>query len=187
MGTSDGSIIAAIITIHIPRNDAAAAGQVCPGIRIHVIDIVQPPGIVMSPIADIDEDQTVVSAAQTANSSAETPKNARSDDRSTLVVFIMAAPPDVGLIAAFWCAIEPLIHAPHAVDSARVGGIGVVDHSVLEREGTHARSFTHVRRRVRARHCGDFGDWALGAAQLPHGFAPVVVVDAPFPLLLLAE
>ena len=27
----------------MPRNDAAAPGHVCPGIRIHTIDIVQPP------------------------------------------------------------------------------------------------------------------------------------------------
>ena len=36
-----------------PRNDAAAPGHVCPGIRIHAIDIVQPPGIGISPIADM--------------------------------------------------------------------------------------------------------------------------------------
>jgi len=40
MGTRDGSIIATIITTHMPRNDAAARGHVCPGIRIHAIDIV---------------------------------------------------------------------------------------------------------------------------------------------------
>jgi len=42
MGTKDGSIIATIIRPTIPRNDAAAPGHVCPGIRIHAIDIVQP-------------------------------------------------------------------------------------------------------------------------------------------------
>ena len=36
---------------HMPRNATAAPGQDCPGIRIHVIDIVQPPGIAISPIA----------------------------------------------------------------------------------------------------------------------------------------
>jgi hypothetical protein len=70
---SAGDIIANIITIHMPRNDAAAPGHVCPGIRIHVIDIVQPPGIVMLPIADIDEHQMAVSAVLAANSSADTP------------------------------------------------------------------------------------------------------------------
>jgi hypothetical protein len=48
-GTKDGSIIATIITTHMRRNDAAAPGQVCPGIRIHAIDIVQRPGIGISP------------------------------------------------------------------------------------------------------------------------------------------
>jgi hypothetical protein len=36
---NDGSIIAAIITTHIPTNDAPASSHVCPGIRIHIIDI----------------------------------------------------------------------------------------------------------------------------------------------------
>src|ERR1022692_3444922 len=63
----------------MPRNDAAALGHVCPGIRIHAIDIVQPPGMGISPIADIDMDQTIVSAALAAKSSAETPRKARPD------------------------------------------------------------------------------------------------------------
>src|SRR5881397_1542501 len=77
MGTKDGSIIATIITSHMPRNDAAAPGHVCPGIRIHAIDIVQPPGIGISSIADMDAHQTIVTAALAAKSSAETPKKAR--------------------------------------------------------------------------------------------------------------
>ena len=64
---------------HMPRNDAAAPGHVCPGIRIHAIDIVQPPGIGISPIADMDAHQTIVTAALAAKSSAETPKKARRD------------------------------------------------------------------------------------------------------------
>src|SRR5580704_3680184 len=79
MGTKDGSIIATIITAHIPRNDAAAPGHVCPGIRIHAIDIVQPPGIGIPPIADMDAHQTIVTAALAARRSAETPKKARSE------------------------------------------------------------------------------------------------------------
>jgi hypothetical protein len=43
----------------MPKSDAAAAGQVCPGIRIHAIDIVQPPGIGIPPIADMDVHQTI--------------------------------------------------------------------------------------------------------------------------------
>src|SRR5882762_3874927 len=82
MGTKDGSIIATIITTHMPRNDAAAPGHVCPGIRIHAIDIVQPPGIGISRIADMDAHQTIVTAALAAKSSAEMPKNACWEARS---------------------------------------------------------------------------------------------------------
>jgi hypothetical protein len=82
IGTRDGSIIATIITTHIPRNDAAAPTHVCPGIRIQAIDIVQPPGIGIPPIADIDAHHTIVTAALAANSSAETPKKARWEVRS---------------------------------------------------------------------------------------------------------
>jgi hypothetical protein len=69
----------------MPRNDAAAPAQVCSGIRIHAIDIVQPPGIGISPIADIDLHQTIVSAALAAMSSAETPKNARREAPSEAI------------------------------------------------------------------------------------------------------
>src|SRR5215469_13203324 len=79
MGTKDGSIIATIITTHMPRNDAAAPDHVCPGIRIQVIDIVQPPGIGIWPIAAMDEHQTIVTVTQAAKSSAGTPSKARSD------------------------------------------------------------------------------------------------------------
>src|SRR6266568_2942086 len=143
----------------MPRNDAAAAGHVCPGIRIHAIDIVQPPGIGM-PIADMEAHQPIVTPALAAKSSAATPRNAsweaRSEAmgrensssavaprqprlRSALVVLVMAAPPDARLVAPSGRAIEPLVHAPEAVQSARIGGIGVIDHAVLEHERAHAR------------------------------------------------
>ena len=60
----------------MPRNDAAAPGQVCPGIRIHAIDIVQPPGIGISSIPDMDAHQMIVTATLATKSSAETPRNA---------------------------------------------------------------------------------------------------------------
>jgi hypothetical protein len=66
----------------MPRNDAAAPDQVCPGIRIHAIDIVQPPGIGIPPIADMDAHQTIVAAALAVKSSAETPRKARWEARS---------------------------------------------------------------------------------------------------------
>ena len=69
----------------MPKNDVAAPGHVCPGIRIHAIDIVQPPGIGISPIADIDPHQIIVPAALAAKSSAETPKNACREARSEAI------------------------------------------------------------------------------------------------------
>jgi hypothetical protein len=62
----------------MPRNDAATAGHVCPGIRIHAIDIVQPPGIGISPIADMDAHQRIVTAALTTKNSPETPNSRKS-------------------------------------------------------------------------------------------------------------
>ena len=49
IGNADGSIMATIIASHIDRNIATDAAQVCPGIRIHIMDIVQPPGMAIPP------------------------------------------------------------------------------------------------------------------------------------------
>jgi hypothetical protein len=61
----------------MPRKDTPEPDHVCPGIRIHAIDIVQPPGIGISPMADIEAHQTIVTAALAPNSKAVTPKKAR--------------------------------------------------------------------------------------------------------------
>ncbi|MGH3452657.1 MAG: hypothetical protein ACRDQW_18530, partial [Haloechinothrix sp.] len=53
-----------------------------PGIRIHAIDIVQPPGIGISPIADMDAHETIVTAALATKSGAETPMKGRWEARS---------------------------------------------------------------------------------------------------------
>src|SRR3989475_9984402 len=78
--------------------------------------------------------------------------------RSALVVLVVAAPPEARLVAPLGCAVEPLVHAPKAVQSARIGGIGVVDDAVLERECADARPLAHERGRVgsgRGRELGD--------------------------------
>src|SRR6202011_1770469 len=112
---------------------------------------------------------------------------------SALVVLGVAAPPDARLVAPFGGAVEPLVHAPEAVQSARVGGIGVVDDAILERERAHARPLARVRGHVGSSHGRDLGDRPLAAfrqcvadpAYLPRGLAPVVVFDASLALLLL--
>jgi hypothetical protein len=65
----------------MPRNDAAAPSHVCPGIGIHAIDIVQPPGIGISPIADMDVHQAIVAAALAVKSRARKAKNIRRGPR----------------------------------------------------------------------------------------------------------
>jgi hypothetical protein len=48
VGSADGIIIATIIGSHISRKFVADANQVWPGIGIHIVDIVQPPGMCVS-------------------------------------------------------------------------------------------------------------------------------------------
>jgi hypothetical protein len=83
MGANDGSIIATIMATHMPRKAAAAPSQVCPGIRIQAIDIVQPPGMGIPPWADMRAHQRTVTAEQAAKSSAAAPRKAL--DRTIMV------------------------------------------------------------------------------------------------------
>ncbi len=69
-----------IITTHIPMNMAKAPGQDCPGIRIHAIDIVQPPTMGMPP--DMEPHQTIVPHAPATKRSAQAERNARSPVKS---------------------------------------------------------------------------------------------------------
>src|SRR5215475_11175469 len=72
--------------------------------------------------------------------------------RSALVVLVVAAPPDARLVTPLGGAVEPLVHAPEAVQATPIGGIGVVDDAVLERERAHARPIAMVRGRVDSAH-----------------------------------
>src|SRR5262250_1494499 len=71
---------------------------------------------------------------------------------SVLVVLVVAAPPDARLVTPLGGAVEPLVHAPEAVQSARIGGIGVVDDAVLKRERAQARPLARVRGHIGAGH-----------------------------------
>jgi hypothetical protein len=72
VGVSEGSIIDAIITAHMPRNDTAARQRVPEHMGAQVIDIIQPPGIGMPPIADMDAHQCAVAAALATKINART-------------------------------------------------------------------------------------------------------------------
>src|SRR5438105_15804148 len=71
------------------------------------------------------------------------------------LVLVMAAPPDAGLVTAPRRAVEPLIHSPQTVQSARICGVGVVDDAVLECECAHAWSLADVRVHVGSAHGGE--------------------------------
>src|SRR5436853_7609121 len=100
----------------------------------------------------------------------------------------MPAPPAARLVAPPGCAVEPLVHAPEAVQSARIGGIGMVDDAVLERERAHARPLAMVRGHVGSRHCRELGLSRVAATLLIRAppkcvarrrLAPIVVFHAP--------
>src|SRR5437763_4953636 len=78
--------------------------------------------------------------------------------RSALVVLIVAAKPGARLVASLGGAVEPLVHAPEAIESAHISGIGVVDDAILEYERAQARPIARVRSRVGSGHGGELSD-----------------------------
>src|SRR5207249_10922912 len=88
----------------------------------------------------------------------------------------MAPPPDARLVAPLGCAIEPLIHSPETVHSARICGISVINDAVLERERAYARALARVRRRIGSAHGCESGSPL--ARTFPRALALVVVFEA---------
>jgi len=76
VGTSAGSIMAAIITTHILTYETAEPSQLWPCILIQAIDMVQPPGMAMPP--DIDWQNSIVVATFAMKKSALVPRKTRS-------------------------------------------------------------------------------------------------------------
>src|SRR3954469_14183901 len=202
MGASDGSIIAAIITVHMPTKHAAASAQPWPHSGVQSPDSVQPPGMGMSPMPAIDTHQTMVAAALAANSRAAVPKKAARRWRSGTArragcarrhfVLVMPAPPDARLVASERGTIEPLVRAPERVQSARIGGVRVVDRAALADERADAGALACVRGHVGPRAGREFGHRPFAAAllacaPLPRRLAPVVVLDALAALLRFGE
>src|SRR4051794_35983008 len=99
------------------------------------------------------------------------------------MILVVAAPPDTRLVASPGGAVEPLVHTPEGVQSARIGGVSVVDDAVLECERAHARPIALVRGRVGSAHGRELGLCLLTAtlltlAPFKHRLAPVVVFDS---------
>jgi hypothetical protein len=63
----------------MPTNDAAIPAHVRPHIGVHTVDIVQPPGIGNSPIADMDALAAIVAAALPTKHNTHVPTKTASD------------------------------------------------------------------------------------------------------------
>src|SRR5688572_11538863 len=132
----------------------------------------------------------VGAAARQSPSAAARAAERRGISMSALVVFVVAAPPDATrLVAPLGGAVEPLVHAPEAVQPARVGGIGVVDGAVVEREGAHAGPLARIRSHVGSAHGREQGFRPLAATLLTGAprqlrLALEIILD-PLALLLL--
>jgi hypothetical protein len=68
IGSDEGSIIATIMVIHIVANIAPAPSHPCPGIRIHAIPIVQPPGIGITALIIRSDDSVRAAGARKTRS-----------------------------------------------------------------------------------------------------------------------
>src|SRR5690349_22111859 len=123
----------------MPTKAAEAPSQSCPGMTIQGM-----PGI-----DGIEPHQASVTAALPRNSSAAATSKVAAV-LSGLRILIVALPPDAVLVASQRRAVQPLVHAPQAVEAARVGRVGVIDHAVLERERAHAGAVARERGRVGA-------------------------------------
>src|SRR6266851_2269073 len=106
---------------------------------------------------------------------------------SLAVVLVVALPPEAGLVATEWRAVEPLVHAPEDVQPALVRRVGVVYDAILERERAHAGPFSPVRRPVRSNARRERGErWTLLAGlRRPKVHRAEVVLDGSrLPFLL---
>lgn len=118
-------------------------------------------------------------------------------------MLVVAPPPHPHLVASSRGAVEPLIHAPEAVQSACISGVGVVEDAVLESECAHARPLADIGGHVGASHDRVLSDGTLAAilrvpaplsrllpferAVISRRLAVVVVFNAALALLLLGE
>src|SRR5215472_5079375 len=116
---------------------------------------------------------------------------------SARAVCVVVAQPVARLVASLGGAVEPLVHAPEPVQSAGIGGVGVIDDAVFEHECAHAGPFSSVGAHVGAGHGGTFRSpvgrrprACLGpcpATRMGGRRALVVVVGGTLPLLLFGD
>ena len=87
-----------------------------------------------------------------------------------------------------WEPVKPLVHAPEAVQSTSICGIGVVDDAVFEHECAHAGPIARVCGRVGPAYRRQLGDEFRDRRHVHRVAAALVVVfDRPVALLILGE
>jgi hypothetical protein len=100
---------------------------------------------------------------------------------------VPSTPPQADLVASLGRAVEPLEHAPEAVQSARIGRIGVVNHAIFQQEGAQARPLAHLGGRVGAGHGRVLDEDLRDRRRRTDAAAPVIVFTAALALLLFGE
>src|SRR5260370_1315916 len=80
--------------------------------------------------------------------------------------YFLAASPVAGAVGPGGGGVEPLVHAPQAVNPPLVRRVGVVNDAVLERERAHAGPFLPVRLPVRSNARRESGDEGIVLAAL---------------------
>src|SRR5258708_4224300 len=166
-GAAPGSIIAAIIGTHRATKNAN-----------------EPSGVAMPMSIPL-----ICRTATTQHTAASPSVAVRAVAVAAVLVLVMTAPPNAGLVvAALGGAVEPLVHAPKTVQSARIGGIGVVDNAVIEHERAHARPLARVSGHVGPAGRSNLGDGLRNRLRVHReAAASEIVFYAPFALLLLGE
>jgi hypothetical protein len=117
--------MAVIIRLHMPMNEDASPHHVCPGIRIHAIDIVQLPGIGIPGVLDIDEHDTIVRAALIMNIEAQSPRSVRSEPifeqvRGSMVVRLAGSRLPASNNVLFIARLQLTLNSPQSFTVTRV-------------------------------------------------------------------
>ena len=109
---------------------------------------------------------------------------------SIALVFIVAADPGACLVKSLGRAVEPGVHTPEGVHSARIGGIGAVDAAVIERERAHALPLARIPAHVGPGHGRELSrprGRRSGPPAVRHRVVPAEVVVGPITKLLTGD
>src|ERR1051325_7359381 len=98
----------------------------------------------------------------------------------------MAPPKAILFVASLWRAIEPWIHPPDRIESARIGRIGVINDTVFERKCAHTWPLANIGRGVSSRHSCESNN-TLRFFRVPYFLMREVVFGAAVALLFFGQ